>query len=65
MDWTGLRCRFERCPNPVWGLYSAPRGCACYPDPVQALCLQHAIKARDNVREFHPIIEREEADVSA
>jgi hypothetical protein len=29
---------------PVVGLYSAPEGCICYPDRIQALSGQHAIK---------------------
>lgn len=58
IKWEELRCRFERCRNPVWGIYSAPLGCICHPDPVQALCLQHALKAAQNIREFHVVAER-------
>lgn len=36
----GLKCRFG-CDHPV-GIYSTPEGCVCWPDPVQALCAQHA-----------------------
>ena len=39
-----VRCRFG-CTTPVIGIYWMPRGCACHPDQVQALCAQHAVKA--------------------
>jgi hypothetical protein len=39
-----LKCRFG-CDSPVVGLFHVPEGCWCWPDPVQALCGQHAIKA--------------------
>lgn len=38
------RCRFG-CSHPVVGVYWMPEGCACWRDPVQALCAQHASKA--------------------
>lgn len=38
-----LACRFS-CDDPVVGIYYIPEGCWCWPDPVQALCAQHAIK---------------------
>jgi hypothetical protein len=38
-----LRCRFG-CDNPI-GIFYLPEGCACWDDPVQALCLQHYSKA--------------------
>lgn len=37
-----LRCRFG-CENPV-GIYWVPKGCVCWPDQVQALCMQHFVK---------------------
>lgn len=45
-----LRCRFaERgCRGAVVGVYSVPEGCACWPDPVQALCAQHLITAESS-----------------
>lgn len=40
-----LRCRFPTCSgNPV-GLFHVPSGCVCWPDPIQALCAQHAVTA--------------------
>ena len=61
IDWDKLTCRFGCDParNPVAGLYHAPDGCICYPDPVQALCAAHAIKGQQN-NDMTPIIEREE-----
>jgi hypothetical protein len=47
MNWHMLRCRFG-CDHPVAGLYFAPFGCICFPDPVQALCSQHAVKGLQN-----------------
>jgi hypothetical protein len=38
-----LRCRFG-CDAPV-GIFHVPAGCLCWPDPVQALCAQHAVTA--------------------
>lgn len=38
-----LKCRFG-CKNPV-GIYHVPEGCICWADPIQALCMQHFIKA--------------------
>jgi hypothetical protein len=39
-----LKCRFG-CDAPVYGVYSVPKGCLCWDDPVQALCRQHFITA--------------------
>jgi len=36
-----LKCRFG-CSSPVVAIVHAPQGCHCFPDPVQALCAQHA-----------------------
>jgi len=47
LAWTFLRCRFD-CDSPVVGVYLAPQGCICWPDKLQALCAQHAIKGRQN-----------------
>lgn len=47
VDWDHLKCR-HGCAHPVVGLYRAPDGCLCFPDPVQALCGQHAIKGIQN-----------------
>lgn len=38
-----LRCRYG-CAAPVVGVFHMPDGCACWPERVQALCGQHAIK---------------------
>lgn len=38
-----VRCRFG-CEDPVVGIYHVPEG-AHHPDPVQALCAQHFVKA--------------------
>lgn len=59
VPWSKLACRFGCDPdrNPVVGLYHAPEGCHCYPDHIQALCGQHAIKSQQN-NEMTPIIER-------
>lgn len=38
-----MTCRFG-CESPVIGIFHAPKGCACWPDQVQALCAQHASK---------------------
>jgi hypothetical protein len=46
-DWEALKCR-HGCSSPVVGIYHAPNGCLCFPDPVQALCGQHAIKGMQN-----------------
>ncbi len=37
------KCRFG-CDDAI-GIYHIPKGCHCWPDPVQALCIQHFIKA--------------------
>lgn len=42
--WDLLRCRFNH-DAAVVGLFFMPKGCVCWPDPVQALCRQHLIKA--------------------
>jgi hypothetical protein len=44
-----LKCRFG-CEHVV-GIFYIPDGCVCWPDPVQALCGQHAIKSQS----FGPI----------
>jgi hypothetical protein len=44
MDAGEIKCRFG-CAHPI-GIYHVPEGCACWPDPVQALCAQHFIKAQ-------------------
>jgi hypothetical protein len=46
----GIPCRFaERgCKSPAIGLYYIPLGCLCWPDPVQALCAQHAEKVESD-----------------
>lgn len=38
-----FKCR-HGCADPVVGIYHIPEGCWCFPDQVQALCGQHAIK---------------------
>lgn len=47
MDWQSLQCR-HGCDAPVAGLYHAPDGCLCWPDHIQALCEQHAVKGMQN-----------------
>lgn len=42
-----MTCRFG-CDSGVVGLYSAPSGCICWPDKIQALCAQHAVKGMQN-----------------
>ena len=37
-----VRCRFGCDEEPI-GIYHVPGGCACFPDPVQALCAQHVV----------------------
>lgn len=39
-----IKCRFG-CDSPAIGIYHVPEGCICWPDPVQALCIQHFITA--------------------
>lgn len=46
-NWETLKCRFG-CDSPVAGLYHAPEGCICFPDMIQALCQQHAVKGMQN-----------------
>lgn len=41
-DLAAVQCRFG-CASPAVGIYYAAQGCACYADPVQALCAQHAL----------------------
>ena len=38
-------CRFAEggCQSPARAVYYVPQGCWCWPDPVQALCPQHAL----------------------
>jgi hypothetical protein len=38
-----LKCRF--CGDPVAVIVEFEAGCACYPDRLQALCMQHWINA--------------------
>jgi hypothetical protein len=40
-------CRFG-CREPAVAIVHYPKGCICWPDPVQALCLSHAIKGLQN-----------------
>ena len=43
---TPARCRF--CDDLAVAVFDLPRGCACFPDDrVQALCMQHIVKAND------------------
>lgn len=46
-NWQALKCRFG-CDAPVGGIYFAPEGCWCFPDHMQALCEQHAVKGLQN-----------------
>lgn len=39
---TTLKCRFG-CDDPI-GVFHVPAGCACWRDPIQALCAQHFYK---------------------
>jgi hypothetical protein len=39
-----LRCRFPTCSGAPVGVFHVPEGCNCWPDPLQALCAQHAVK---------------------
>jgi hypothetical protein len=61
VPWGKLAGRFGCDPqrHPVVGLYSAPEGCICYPDRIQALCGQHAIKGEQN-NAMTPLVERDE-----
>jgi hypothetical protein len=43
IDFETLKCRFG-CDNPI-GIFHIPEGCVCWRDPVQALCMQHFVKA--------------------
>lgn len=40
---TEIPCRFAEvgCQSPATAIYHVPKGCVCWPDPVQALCDQH------------------------
>lgn len=60
IDWDILKCRHGCDPqrHPVVGIYHAPQGCICWDDPVQALCIAHAVKGQQN-NDMSPIIERE------
>ncbi len=40
-----LKCRYE-CDDPPIGIYHTPEGCVCWPDPVQALCIHHAVRVQ-------------------
>ena len=42
-----LRCRFG-CTDPVVAIVSVPAGCACWPDPLQALCWAHYDKVQSS-----------------
>lgn len=42
-DWKDVKCRFG-CDAPAV-IVHAPKGCICWRDPVQALCMQHLITA--------------------
>jgi hypothetical protein len=61
MDLERLKCRFG-CSSPVFGVYHLPEGCVCWPDPVQALCLQHSITAQ-STGPIEVIMPREELGV--
>lgn len=40
-----LECRFfPKCRGAPVGVFHVPEGCNCWPDPLQALCAQHAVK---------------------
>lgn len=45
--WPVLPCRFSArgCQDHAVGIFHVPEGCHCWPDPIQALCAQHACKA--------------------
>ena len=43
-DKLDIPCRFG-CRSPAVGIYYMPRGCICWPDPIQALCMQHFVTA--------------------
>lgn len=45
--WPELPCRFSErgCTGHAVGIFHVPQGCHCWPDPIQALCAQHACKA--------------------
>ena len=47
IDWDKLQCRFASPTHnaPVIGIYHVPKGCICWPDPIQALCMQHFVTA--------------------
>lgn len=45
IDWEALACRHGD-KGHVVALVHIPKGCWCFPDPVQALCLQHLHKAQ-------------------
>jgi hypothetical protein len=57
INWMHLVCR-HGCVRPVVGLYLVPNGCICFPDHIQALCRQHAIKGLQN-NEMTILVERE------
>lgn len=42
---TEIPCRFAEvgCQSPATAIYHVPKGCVCWPDPVQALCDQHQV----------------------
>lgn len=42
-DYPVIRCRV--CGEHAVGVYHMPKGCVCAPDPIQALCAQHVIRA--------------------
>jgi hypothetical protein len=44
-DLAAIECRFG-CKSPVVGVFHTPQGCVCWPDPIQALCAQHANEAQ-------------------
>ena len=39
-----IPCRFG-CTDGAVGLFYLPEGCVCFKDPVQALCIYHAIRS--------------------
>jgi hypothetical protein len=60
IQWDELQCRFgcDRDKNPVVGLYYAWAGCWFWPDKIQALCAQHAVKGLQN-NDMRVLIERD------
>lgn len=51
-----IYCRL--CKDPAVGIYHMPEGCACAPDPVQALCAQHR-QCAEPLAGMWPVVEGE------